>query len=65
MSAMPRRHPAEVTADRLGYAVGQWFELFEPGECDEISHIIHALSEIADGTRRSDEQIRRSRGHVR
>lgn len=46
-----RRHPAEVTADRLGDAVGRWADKFTPGERDEIGYIIWALEEIADGAR--------------
>lgn len=48
---MKRRHPAEVTADRLGDAVTRWVDKFDAAERDEIGHIIHALDEIAEGQR--------------
>lgn len=47
-----RRHPADVTADRLASAVtDQWPDKFDGGERDMIGQIIHALRQIADGTR--------------
>jgi hypothetical protein len=45
------RHPAEVTADRLGDHVTKWSEKFTADERDEIGHIIHALNQIAGGER--------------
>jgi hypothetical protein len=45
------RHPAEVTADRLGDAVTRWSGKFDSGEKDMIGMIIHALREIAEGGR--------------
>ncbi len=49
---LPRRHPAEVTSDRLGDAVTNWGDRLEPDELDMIARIRQALEEIADGTRR-------------
>lgn len=46
-----RRHPADVTADRLSDHVTQWNEKFSGAELDDISFIIHALREIAVGDR--------------
>lgn len=48
---LPTRHPAEVTADRLGDAVTRWADKFDGAERDEIGHIIHALRQIAEGER--------------
>lgn len=45
------RHPAEVTADRLGDAVTRWAGKFDAGEKDMIGMIIHALRQIAEGER--------------
>lgn len=41
------RHPAEVTADRLGDALDKWE--FTAEERDEISHVMDALRKIAEG----------------
>jgi hypothetical protein len=49
-----RRHPAEVTSDRLGDATTHWGALFTGPELDMIGQIRHALEEIATGERRSD-----------
>lgn len=46
-----RRHPAEVTIDRLGDAVERWNDKFDGEEKDMIGMIIHALQQIADGER--------------
>lgn len=46
-----RRHPAQVTADRLGDAVANFAWQFTPAERDQIGEIIHALEEIAQGNR--------------
>jgi hypothetical protein len=43
-----RRHPAEVTSDRLGDAVGRWHEHFTGEERDMISKIRVRLEEIAE-----------------
>lgn len=45
------RHPAEVTADRLGNAATRWNRKSDDREKDMIGLIIHALREIADGGR--------------
>jgi hypothetical protein len=45
------RHPAAVTADRLGDAVTRWVDKFDNGEKDMIGMIIHALEQIAEGDR--------------
>lgn len=46
-----KRHPAEVTSDRLLNAVDKWRDKFEPGELDMIGQIRHALEQIAEGKR--------------
>lgn len=46
-----RRHPADVTAQRLSEALDRWSEKFTPLERDEISRVIWALDQIADGDR--------------
>jgi len=45
-----RRHPAEVTSDRLGDAVERWHDRFTPGERDMIGQIRNRLEEIAEDT---------------
>jgi hypothetical protein len=45
------RHPAVVTADRLGDAVTRWAGKFGDGEKDMTGMIIHALEQIAEGER--------------
>jgi hypothetical protein len=42
-----RRHPAEVTSDRLGDAVEKWNEQFSPGERDMVAQIRARLEQIA------------------
>jgi len=49
MSTQSRRHPAQVTADRLGMAVDKWGDRFESRELDMIGVIIHRLDQIAEG----------------
>ena len=44
-----RRHPAEVTADRLRDALDKWPEHFDSGDFDAIGRIIFALEQIAEG----------------
>ena len=41
-----RRHPADVTADRLGDALDKY--QFDGWERDEISHVIDALRRISE-----------------
>lgn len=43
-----RRHPAEVTSDRLGEAVTRWHDQFTPQERDAIAVIRARLEEIAE-----------------
>jgi hypothetical protein len=43
-----RRHPAEVTADRLGDAVTRWADQFTQAEHDYVGLIIHRLEQIAE-----------------
>lgn len=49
-----RRHPAEVTSDRLGDAAARWYDQFTPEELDMLAQIRHALEEIAEGKRESN-----------
>ncbi len=46
-----KRHPAEVTSDRLGNATTTWRHLFTGEELDLVAQIRHALEEIAEGRR--------------
>jgi hypothetical protein len=46
---IPRRHPAEVTSDRLGDAVSRWADQFTPEERDMVGIIRHRLEQIAEG----------------
>ncbi|MER5608319.1 hypothetical protein AB0F93_03685 [Micromonospora tulbaghiae] len=46
-----RRHPAEVTSDRLGDASRRWGAVFTGAELDAIGQIRQALEEIAEGKR--------------
>lgn len=50
---IPRRHRADVTADRLADDFSHWHELLEGREHDAAAEVIQALREIADGTRGS------------
>lgn len=43
---IPRPSPDDL-ATMLGDALERWPEDWEPGERDEVSHIIHRLDEIA------------------
>jgi len=43
-----RRHPAEVTSDRLLDAVERWPDKFDGGERDMIGVIRNRLNQIAD-----------------
>lgn len=42
------RHPAEVTAGRLGDALEKWPDRFDGGDRDMVSQIIHILNTIAE-----------------
>lgn len=46
-----RRHPAEVTADRLSDAYERYYDLMDGAEREALSHVAHALREIAEGKR--------------
>lgn len=46
-----RRHPAEVTSDRLGDAVERWHEWFTPQERDMVAAIRSRLEDIAEEAR--------------
>lgn len=45
-----RRHPAEVTADRLADAMDKWPDRFDGSMRDDISRIRTVLQDIAEGT---------------
>jgi hypothetical protein len=42
------RHPAEVTADRLGDALDKWPERFDAGDRDMVARVRHVLHGIAE-----------------
>jgi hypothetical protein len=44
---LPRRHTAEVTADRLGNHYERWFDRLTPAERDAISTVRAAMHRIA------------------
>lgn len=44
-----RRHPAEVTSDRLLHDVERWHDKFEPEERDMVGIIRNRLEIIAAG----------------
>jgi hypothetical protein len=46
-----RRHPAEVTSDRLKDHYEQWHGKFSPAEHSSFEVVIRALEEIAEGAR--------------
>lgn len=46
-----KRHPCEVTSDRLAEHLEQYFDNLSGGERDEISHVRFLLEEIAEGSR--------------
>jgi hypothetical protein len=48
---LPRRHPAQVTADRLGNDYATYFEQLTPDERNAIGLVRQALDEIAEGQR--------------
>jgi hypothetical protein len=47
-----KRHPCEVTADRLKEHYERHYDLLDGRERDDISHVIFVLEEIAVGGRR-------------
>lgn len=46
-----RRHPAELTADRLGADYERYYDKLSDRERDAISVVRNALFEIAEGKR--------------
>lgn len=52
---LPRRHPAQVTADRLGNAYETYFEVLTSDERIALGLIKAALDEIAEGGRRDGQ----------
>ena len=46
-----RRHPAEVTSDRLGDATARWHNKFTGAELDMIATIRRRLEQIAESER--------------
>ena len=46
-----KRHPAEVTADRLGDAVTKYRHLISGAEADAFAEVIQILNEIGEGDR--------------
>lgn len=52
-SRQTRRHPAEVTADRLADTMDRYPDDFDGSARDDIAHIRFLLQEIADRERRS------------
>lgn len=42
-----KRHPADVTADRLGAHLERYYDRLHGAERDEISHVIYILRELA------------------
>lgn len=49
--ASERRHPAQVTADRLADALDKWYEHFDGADRDAVARVRHVLIEIAEGRR--------------
>lgn len=47
----PRRHPAEVTADRLSGHYETYYDQMTGEERDELSRTSYVLREIAEGRR--------------
>lgn len=45
---LSRRHPAEVTSDRLGDAVTRWCDQFTGAELDMVGVIRDRLEQIAE-----------------
>jgi hypothetical protein len=46
-----RRHPCEVTADRLGDHLEHWPEKWDGAERDALALVRFVLQQIADGER--------------
>jgi hypothetical protein len=49
--SVKRRHPAEVTSDRLAEASERWYDRLTGEERDMIGLLRHALEQIAEGMR--------------
>lgn len=45
----PRRHPAEITADRLGDHLDRWYDKTDGPMRDAIARVRAWLEDIADG----------------
>lgn len=58
MSRKRYRHPAAVTADRLGDHYDKYYDLMNGSELDELSHIKFVLEEIAGGQRSNSRRGR-------
>jgi hypothetical protein len=63
--ARDRRHPADVTADRLIEHYQQWFDSLTGSERDYIGLVINVLRDIAEGVRGPDPTPPRSGGDRR
>lgn len=48
---MPRRHPADVTADLLTDHYERYYDKMDGRERDDLLYTIQMLREIAEGTR--------------
>lgn len=44
-----RRHPCEVTADRLAEHMERWPKAFSDADCDKVAEIRYVLERIAEG----------------
>lgn len=51
MKTIYKRHPAEVTSDRLADAAERYYDKLTGEERDMISRMRHAFDEIAAGAR--------------
>jgi hypothetical protein len=51
MDFYERRHPCEVTADRLADHYERWFAVFSQSELDAIGIVREALLQIAENQR--------------
>lgn len=47
----PRRHPAQVTADRLIDHTAEYSDMLTVREIDAISRTVRALLQVAEGNR--------------
>jgi hypothetical protein len=47
-STTKRRHPCEVTSDRLADHIGAYFDQLSPAERDAVAHVRHILETIAE-----------------